>query len=113
MTNAVPSVNPVFIAPSIQPPDLQNRSEPVRRVHYKLALRAAEETGRIFRSSAIERQRHDRSRERIVQTVSKGTIPSLVASRAGGVHRDEGSLRPRFQSENGRAKIVLEWHDGL
>jgi len=79
-TTGVPSVNPVFIAPSMQPPDLQNRSEPVRRVHYELALRAAEETGRIFGPSAVERQRHYRGRERIVQTVSKGTIPSLVAS---------------------------------
>src|SRR3989442_12807690 len=113
MTNAVPSVNPVFIALSIQPPDLQNRSEPVRRVHYELALRAAEETGRIFRSSAIERQRHYCSRERIVQTVSKGTIPSLVASRAGGVHRGEGSLRLRFQGANGRAEIYLDWHNCL
>src|SRR2546426_11736896 len=98
MTNAVPSVNPVFIAPSMQPPDLQNRSEPVRRVHYELALGAAEETGRIFRSSAIERQRHDRGRERIVQTVSKGTIPSFVASGPGGGHRGEAALRPRFQN---------------
>src|SRR5437867_9076196 len=70
LTVGVASVNPLFIAPSMQPPDLQNRSEPVRRVHYELALRAAEETGRIFRSSAIERQRHYRGRERIVQTVS-------------------------------------------
>src|SRR2546427_8897456 len=104
MTNAVPSVNPVFIAPSIQPPDLQNRSEPVRRVHYELALRAAEETGRIFRSSAIERQRHYRGRERVVQTVAKATIPSLVASRAGGVHRGERALPLRSQGANGRAE---------
>src|SRR2546427_7241741 len=96
MTNAVPSVNPVFIAPSTQPPDLQNRSEPVRRVHYELALRAAEEAGRIFRSSAIERQRHYRGPERIVQMVSKGTIPSLVASRTGCVPRGAGAPRLCF-----------------
>src|SRR5437879_10675824 len=113
VTVGVPSVNPVFIAPSMQPPDLQNRSEPVRRVHYELALRTAKETGRIFRSSPIEGQRHYRGRERIVQTVSKGTIPSLVASRAGGVHRGEGSLRLRFQSANGRAGLFLDCRNGL
>src|SRR3989441_6797253 len=75
---------------STQPPDLENRSEPVRRVHYELALRTAEETGRILgrrpsRGNAItvagseSSRRHPRERyhpwsrrEPVASTAAKG-----------------------------------------